>query len=108
VSKYILPGSEGKRLVGATIAGSPNPEERFQVTLILRHNAVAGSQDRVKPSKKGDLPPAPLTREEFIRQFGARTEDIEAVSKFVAASSVSDRGEARAAHCRTFRQGKGF
>lgn len=96
MSTYILPGSERKPLVGATIAGPANPKELLQATLVLRHNTVAGLQDRVEPPSNGQYPPAPLTREEFVSQFGARAEDIEAVSKFAAAHHLSVVAASRA------------
>ena len=89
MSTYILPGSERKALIGATIAGPANPKELLQLTLVLRHNAVAGLQDPVERLSKGVFPPAPLTREAFVTQFGARAEDIKAVSKFAAAHHLS-------------------
>ena len=84
MSKHQLIGSERKKLPGAILTGPADPEERLEVTLLLRHNAVAALQDRVERLAKGDYALAPLSREEFAARHGARPDDIEAVKKFAA------------------------
>jgi len=96
LSRFVLPGSERKPLVGATVKGPINPKEHMQVTFVLRHNAVADSQVRLERTGKGGLPPVRLTREEFLNQFGARAVDIAAVSEFAAAHHLSVVEESRA------------
>ncbi len=84
MSKHLLPGSNRKPLADATLSGPSDPDERLEVTLVLRHNAVAGLQDRVARLSKGDYSLAPLSHEDFLAEHGARAEDIEAVSKFAS------------------------
>jgi kumamolisin len=89
MSKHFLSGSDRKPLAGATLTGPADPQERLEVTLVLRHNAVAGLQDRVERLSKGDYSLAPLSHAEFLAQHGARAEDIEAVTKFADQHDLS-------------------
>lgn len=89
MSKHLLAGSERTALAGATLTGPADPDERLEVTLLLRHNDLKTLQDRVARLSKGDYSLAPLSHQAFLSQHGAREEDIEAVSKFAAAHNLA-------------------
>ncbi len=73
-----LAGSERKPMIGATEAGSPDPNEVMQVTVVLRepadhkHPAVA---DLVSRGER-------ITRDEFASRYGADPADVRKVEAF--------------------------
>jgi kumamolisin len=89
MSKHQVAGSERKKLPGAVLEGAADPGERLEVTLLLRHNAIAALQARVERLSKGDYSQARLTHKEFASKHGARPEDIAAVSQFAKAHHLS-------------------
>jgi kumamolisin len=89
MQRHPLHGSERKALPGATLIGPANPEERLEVSILLRQNAAGGLQDRVERLSKGDYSLAPLTREEFAAAHGASHADITAVKSFATAHHLA-------------------
>jgi kumamolisin len=85
--RYVpLPGSEREPMSGATKTGSCHPNEKVQVTVVLRR----------RPSSKKLLSPAKLaargerlTREEYAARYGADPKDIKRVEKFAQAHGLT-------------------
>ncbi len=85
-----LPGSERPLLAGASSAGRLGPDERVEVTVVLRPD----------PERAGDVPdieamgdrPAPerpyLSREDLALRRGASAADVAAVQRFAAAHGL--------------------
>jgi kumamolisin len=71
-----LSGSEKKPVAGATEAGPVAPNERFEVTIVL------------KPVKREGKQRPRLSREEFSKSRGASKEDIEKIKKFAKEHSL--------------------
>ena len=80
--KNPLVGSERKALPGARSIGKADPAERLEVTLVLRHRQHDQLQERVLKIAAGDKSERQLTHEEYDRQFGADSTDIQAVKHF--------------------------
>jgi len=89
MSKHPVAGSERKKLPGAVLEGAADPGERLEVTLLLRHNALAALQARVARLSQGDESQAPMSHKEFASKHGARADDIAAVSQFAKAHHLS-------------------
>ena len=84
-----LSGSEREPLPGATAVGKADPDERLEVTVLLRRGNSNRFQDQVRKLVNRDVTGARLSREEFEKQFGADNEDIAAVRKFATAHGLS-------------------
>jgi kumamolisin len=72
-------GAPRPALPGEQRTGSPDPAERVQVSVILRH------------ATPPVLPPGPgfgLRRGQFVARHGARQDDIDQVSRFAAANGL--------------------
>ena len=82
-----LKGSERQPLPGAQTVGKANPEERLEVSVLLRRANAKALKERVEKLSKGagDY----LSREAFEQQFGADSADIAAIRKFAAAHDLS-------------------
>jgi kumamolisin len=89
MEKHPLKGSERSPLPGATLIGPADPQERLEVTVLLRQSATASLQARVERLNRGDYSVAPLTREAFAAAHGASTADIAAVKSFAAAHHLA-------------------
>ena len=82
-----LKGSERQPLPGARAVGKADPEERLEVSVLLRRGNADALKERVEKLSKGVG--EHLSREAFERQFGADSADIAAVKKFAAAHGLS-------------------
>src|SRR5215467_3462356 len=82
-----LKGSERQPLPGAQAVGKASPEERLEVSVLLRRANANALKERVATLSKGagDY----LSREVCERQFGADSADIVAIRKFAAAYDLS-------------------
>jgi len=80
--KNPLTGSEREPLPGARSIGKADPSERLEVTLVLRHRQHDALQARVRKIAAGDKSERHLTHDEYDRQFGADSTDIQAVKQF--------------------------
>ena len=89
-NKYVkLPGSEREPMPGATQAGSCNPNEVMQVTLILRPRASGRKQPSLeKLVASGQR----ITREEYAARYGADAADVQQVEAFAAAYGLAVAG----------------
>jgi len=78
-----IPGSERAALPGARAVGAPHPEERIEVTVLLRPRSAATGLPSIE-----ELGATPLqarkymSREEFDAAHGADPNDIEKVKEF--------------------------
>jgi kumamolisin len=79
-----LVGSERAPLPGARSMGKADPAERLEVTLVLRHRQHDDLQERVRKIAAGDKSERHLTHDEYAQQFGADTNDLQAVRQFAS------------------------
>ncbi len=76
--KVQLPGSEKKPLLGAREVGPVSPDERFEVTIILRRRQPLTSWAKTHR----------LSREGFVSSHGAAEVDIDQISQFATEHSL--------------------
>jgi len=77
-----LTGSERRLPHGARDAGPCAPDERLEISVLLRPGGDLAS--RLERQARGERSEPPLTREAFARQFGAADADARAVEAFAA------------------------
>ncbi len=88
VNKHPLPGSDKKELAGSNCTGPLADNERFDISIIVRRPDAAGFQQHLTAlcqtrDRTGASPrPAPLSREEYARRFGAARSDLDKVRAF--------------------------
>ena len=88
-ARHPLKGSERKPLRGANPVGKADPSERLEVSVILRHRNADALQQRVTSLARRGRAGGHLSREEFEQQFGAGSDDIDAVKRFAGAHGLS-------------------
>lgn len=99
VKGSIIPGSERTPLRGARVVGAVDPNERIQVTVIVRSSpsnqepSPTDERDRSLPSERSYL-----TREEYETRFGAAREDLAKVEDFAQKHGL-DIVEVSSARC---------
>jgi len=77
-----LKGSERQPLSGARAVGKADPDERLEVTVLLRRRNVTALTERAKKLARRESAGNHLSREQFNRQFGSDTTDIARVRQF--------------------------
>jgi kumamolisin len=84
-----IPGSEKKPLPNARVTGAVDPNERIEVTVILRPRTGAGARaskaaasDEMMRAAKLPARRSYLTREAFAAARGAAPDDVEKVERF--------------------------
>ena len=87
MARQRLKGSERTPLPGARAIGKADPNERMEVSVLLRHQAVDALHQRVAETASRAKPH--LSREDFARQFGAAPTDIAEVRKFADAHGLA-------------------
>ena len=87
--RHPLKGSERQPLPGAQPAGKADPDERLEVTVLVRRRADAAFKAHVGKLAAGDEDVAPLSREEFKARHGADPADLAAVGAFAAAHGLA-------------------
>jgi kumamolisin len=76
-----IKGSERSPIPGAAAEGDINPNERLEVSVILRRaDPQAWAERTAKLQSRSPLPP--ISREAFAEQFGADPKDIAAIRAF--------------------------
>jgi kumamolisin len=87
--RTIIPGSEKKPLPHARVTGAVDPNERIEVTVILRPRTGAGARaakaaasDEMTRATKLPARRSYLTREAFAAARGAAPDDVEKVERF--------------------------
>jgi kumamolisin len=89
MARYALKGSERQPMPVARAVGKADPNERLEVSVILRHSAGDALHEKVQKLARGDRSGGHIKREEFAQEFGARQADIDAVTKFAAAHGLA-------------------
>jgi kumamolisin len=84
MAKVKLQGSERQPMLGAKAVGKADPNERLEVSVVLRRRNASKLTERVRKLAKRESAGGSLSREDFERQFGADTADIDAVKAFAA------------------------
>lgn len=79
MANHAVSGSARAPLPGAVAVGKADPNERLEVTVILRRASA------LPPAHEGKR----VTREAFAAQYGARDDDIAAIRKFAQAHHLS-------------------
>lgn len=87
MSKIPLPGSERQIHANAKLIGPRSPDERFEVTMVLRHDAKPEAAKVRAAAASGDR--GHLTRAEFAASHGASSEDIKLVTDFAEANGLA-------------------
>jgi kumamolisin len=79
-----LKGSDRQAMPGATTLAAADPQERLEVSILVRRRAHQEFAARVAALGASRAPTAHLSREEFARKHGADPADLAAVGKFAA------------------------
>jgi kumamolisin len=82
MTKRPLQGSERAPLQGARSVGKADPNERFEVSVLVRRQAGQDFQAQLARAVAPDGSEAHITRDDFAKEFGASPSDINAVKKF--------------------------
>src|SRR5277367_5184724 len=91
--QHPLAGSERHPLHGARATGAADPNERLEVTVVVRSRNTGALTQHLKQAAAGAF----LTREEFERDHGADSADLAAVAAFARAHNLAvvDQSAAR-------------
>ncbi|HTV97806.1 MAG TPA: S53 family peptidase [Steroidobacteraceae bacterium] len=81
MAKILLKGSERSAVPGARILGPANPDERLEVSVLVRRRGQAAMHARIGEISSGKRV-APLARAEYAREHGADPADIAKVRAF--------------------------
>jgi kumamolisin len=84
-----LKGSERVAMPGARTLAPADPQERLEVSVIVRRRAAAEFRTRVAQLASGGAPGPILSREEFARRHGADPADLAAVRAFASACGLT-------------------
>jgi kumamolisin len=84
-----LKGSERVPLPNARVLGPADPEERLEVSLIVRPQARAALEEHVSRLARGDRSGGPLSREVFASAHGASAADLATVKAFARSHGLS-------------------
>jgi kumamolisin len=89
MTRHQITGSERTPLAGAHAAGAADPQERMEVTLLLRRRGEDELAARIGRVARGDAGLPPMTRADFAANHGARADDIAAVERFAASQHLA-------------------
>jgi kumamolisin len=84
MAKHPLSGSEKETVPGARATGKADPNERLEVSILLRRGNADALKERAFKMAAGDGSKSRISREAFAQEFGADPKDIAAVRKFAA------------------------
>jgi kumamolisin len=87
-NRKALPGSDRQVLPGARAVGKANPNERLEVTLVLRRRSPGAFAACVAAAAAGDASKR-VAHEDFAAQYGADSADIAAVRAFATRSNLA-------------------
>jgi len=82
MSKHPLKGSERTPLAGAKAVGKARPDERLEVTILIRARSNEALSSRAHELAVGTRPNEHFRREDFAQRFGGDPDDIAAVKRF--------------------------
>ena len=93
LSRHVIPGSDRQPVSGARVIGPTRPDERMEVTLVVREMpAPKASTGATTPrAVQADAVPAQrqyLTREQYAARHGAAPADLATVAAFAAAHGL--------------------
>jgi len=89
VATVILKGSERAPLANARAIAPADPNERLEVTLLVRRQARTEFSARVAALATEGSAYKPMSREQFATLHGASTEDLAVVRAFASAQSLA-------------------
>jgi kumamolisin len=89
MAKHQLKGSERKPLHGAKATGKADPNERFEVSVLVRRREADALTAHAQKLAAGDRSHGRMTRAQFAEAHGADPKDFEAVKKFATASGLA-------------------
>ena len=89
MARHSLRGSERQPLPGSRSIGASDPNERLEVSVLLRRRAAAALASRVEKLAASEKVDGHLGREDFARQFGATPADLAAVRQFATLHGLS-------------------
>jgi kumamolisin len=89
MARHPLKGSERKPVEGATSVGKADPDERLEVTVLLRRRGATAFAYHVSKLASRQGWGRHLSRQEFEEQFGADAADIASVKNFAAEHGLS-------------------
>jgi len=84
-----LKGSERVVMPGARVLAPADPQERLEVSLIVRRGACAEFNGRVTELATGGTGRPCMSREEFAQRHGAQPADLAAVRAFASSCGLS-------------------
>lgn len=84
-----LKGSEKRPSANARLIGPADPQERMEVTILVRRRDRRGLQDRLDRLCRGDRSVPRLTRADFAQWHGASASDMNAVKSFARARGLA-------------------
>lgn len=87
--QVLLPGSERHPAAGARLLGPMPPDERFEISVLVRRSGAAAFAARVAALAGGRGPGAHLSRAEFARAHGAADADLAAVRSFAGSEGLA-------------------
>ena len=86
-TRYVIPGSEEPPMLGARVVGPVNPQQRIEVSVLVRARPGAGAGNAL-----ADTPPAQrhyLSREQYGASEGADPHDLAKVAAFALANGLT-------------------
>jgi kumamolisin len=89
MADIVLPGSARVALPGARALAPADPDERFEVSVLVRRRAVDALRSRASALATGNRSEPCMTREEFARVHGADPADCAAIRAFAAAHGLT-------------------
>jgi kumamolisin len=87
MSKILLKGSERTAVPGARVVAPANPDERLEVSVLVRRRGMQALKSRLAGGLAGQKIPH-LSREEFAREHGADPADFAKVRVFAEARGL--------------------
>jgi kumamolisin len=88
MAKVTLKGSERTAMQGAQVLAPADPQERLEVSVIIRRGARTALQTRVAKLAAGNRSVGFMSREEFAHEHAADPADLAKVRKFAAAHGL--------------------
>ena len=82
MAKRPLSGSEREPFAGARAIGKADPNERLEVSILLRRRNADALKERANKMAAGERSKTRISRESFAQEFGADPKDIAAVRNF--------------------------
>jgi kumamolisin len=82
-----LQGSDRQPFAGAVSIGAAHPDERLEVTLVLRPNDLVGLKQHVENIKNGSA--TPITHSEYAAKYATTDADVRTVTDFAAAHNLT-------------------